>query len=282
MTPDTNARVLVVAGMHRSGTSLVANWLESCGLYVGGNLVPADYSNPAGHYEDKDFSQFQRVILRDNGFNYLVAGGQPITVDAAHHNDAQHLIDARRDQSQWGWKDPRTTLLLDFWKTLLPGMRVLVVYRPYYQVADSLLRRQYKRDTQSVPGRNRAIKVVRRGGLRVKNSFANVSALRLYLRVWCRYNRDALAFAAAYPDSTLVMHVDDLLAHGNNLLAYINRTWDFALQPVDAAAVYDPALLTTDRMPLKSRWAARLVPPCAPIYAELERARQDTLARIGQ
>jgi hypothetical protein len=40
----------------------------------------------------------------------------------------------------WGWKDPRTTLMLDFWHELMPQARYLLVYRSPWDVADSILR----------------------------------------------------------------------------------------------------------------------------------------------
>ena len=43
-------------------------------------------------------------------------------------------------QRLWGWKDPRTTLLLDFWDRLLDSAYYILVYRFPWDVADSMQR----------------------------------------------------------------------------------------------------------------------------------------------
>ena len=59
--------VLVIAGMHRSGTSLITHWLHDCGLQVGERLVGAGTGNVEGHFEDEDFFLLHQQILIDNG-----------------------------------------------------------------------------------------------------------------------------------------------------------------------------------------------------------------------
>ena len=49
-------KIICITGMHRSGTSLTASWLEHCGLMVhDGNFYGPDTGNPKGHFEDKEF-----------------------------------------------------------------------------------------------------------------------------------------------------------------------------------------------------------------------------------
>ncbi|NJK60916.1 MAG: hypothetical protein HC918_12650, partial [Oscillatoriales cyanobacterium SM2_1_8] len=54
---------LVVAGMHRSGTSLTASLLQTLGTHLGQTLVAADRHNPKGYFEDLDFVTLQRQML---------------------------------------------------------------------------------------------------------------------------------------------------------------------------------------------------------------------------
>ena len=46
--------VLLVAGFHRSGTSVVTDLLQRSGLYVGEELLDPAPSNPYGHFEDTE------------------------------------------------------------------------------------------------------------------------------------------------------------------------------------------------------------------------------------
>jgi len=272
-------RVLLVAGMHRSGTSLTANWLDKCGVHMGDELIPADYSNPAGHYEDRVISHFQRHILRDNGWTSIfITDSCPITVSDARRQDALTLIEARQHYQIWGLKDPRTSLLLGFWKSLLPDMKVVAVYRSYAQVTDSLLRRESKRGKRP---RYRLLRTAQRLWRVGQFSFLNVPLVRSYLGTWYRYNTDILQFASAHPDDLLMLRVDDLVQHADSLTSFMNDQWDFTLKPVPITDVYDPALLATATMPIQSLFASRLMPACQTLQNELENWRDDTLQRLS-
>ena len=140
--------VLVLGGMHRSGTSLVAALCQSAGLDIGTELLPGHASNPVGHFEDLDFYRFHETVLASNG---RTAAGYGIfdtaaVVDAAARARAETLVSARRAGGRpWGWKDPRTVLFLDFWLAMLPESRFLFVFRDPAEVADSLRRRGERR-----------------------------------------------------------------------------------------------------------------------------------------
>ena len=56
--------VLVITGMHRSGTSLIAAILREAGVHLGDQLIGADTGNIRGHFEDVDFVQFHQTVLR--------------------------------------------------------------------------------------------------------------------------------------------------------------------------------------------------------------------------
>lgn len=141
---------VVVAGMHRSGTSLVASLLSALSVDMGGRTLLADSNNVRGYFEDLDFLHLQRKIL--NACCAADDGGHPDwgwteheTLDPACFGkfipEASALISDRSDRSSsWGWKDPRTTLLLDFWNDLLDDARYVLVYRFPWDVADSMQR----------------------------------------------------------------------------------------------------------------------------------------------
>ena len=60
---------LIITGMHSSGTSLISGLLQSAGLDVGKNLVPANYANPKGHFENIDFVNFHESVLYSLGID---------------------------------------------------------------------------------------------------------------------------------------------------------------------------------------------------------------------
>ncbi len=60
-------KTIIVLGMHKSGTSLVAGALKKAGVNMGDNLLGRHWSNPLGHFEDMDFFRLNRKILREVG-----------------------------------------------------------------------------------------------------------------------------------------------------------------------------------------------------------------------
>src|SRR4051794_31877812 len=59
------AMIVCVAGMHRSGTSLVTRLLHLCGLGRGpeGELIPATAANTDGHLEHRGFVELNDQVL---------------------------------------------------------------------------------------------------------------------------------------------------------------------------------------------------------------------------
>lgn len=150
MTPP-----IILTGMHRSGTSVVAALLQRLGIDMGQRLVEADFRNPLGYHEDVDFVDLQRRMLQrhlptdDGGVPDWGWTESESVTGAGHAADrplaAELLVSRARDGRPWGWKDPRTTLLLDFWndtaaEVLGSAPRYVLVYRFPWEVADSVQR----------------------------------------------------------------------------------------------------------------------------------------------
>jgi hypothetical protein len=133
--------VLIVAGTHRSGTSLLASLCEGAGVNMGKQLLGVGGGgNPKGHFEDCDFLEFQQQALLANGLGHAGYPAQStIHVPETMMDRAKALIASRSGPDRlWGWKDPRTVLFLDFWHALLPNAKYLFVFRSPWEVIDSL------------------------------------------------------------------------------------------------------------------------------------------------
>lgn len=145
-----NSGPLIIAGMHRSGTSWITSLLENLGLSIGSNCIDADRNNKKGYFEDINFLTLNRKILNSS----LTAKEQSYTdwgwsssecLDPENlvkfEAEAIELLNSRKNTtSLWGWKDPRNTVLLDFWKKLCPQAKYILVYRYPWEVADSMQR----------------------------------------------------------------------------------------------------------------------------------------------
>src|ERR1700688_1778865 len=167
--------ILVIAGMHRSGTSLLAALASEAGFDMGARLLTAGPGNPGGHFEDLDFLELHDAALAARGAAPLaVAPGFSFAPAAAEMAAAQELLRRRQAKPRWGFKDPRATLFLDFWADRLPEAHFLLLYRHPVAVILSLLRRGLDLDAMADPA----------------------SALRC----WEVYNGRALAFRRKHPE----------------------------------------------------------------------------------
>ncbi len=114
-----------IAGMHRSGTSMVARILNLLGVNIGPEDVVkrAGPDNEAGFWEDPQFVELNDELLAQAGG----AWDDPPHIDwgAARFDElrqrASCLIESFDPASPWGWKDPRNT---DFLGTALRVDRI--------------------------------------------------------------------------------------------------------------------------------------------------------------
>lgn len=142
--------VVCIAGMHRSGTSLVARALNVCGLYLGEtvDLVPAAPDNPEGFWENSRFLDVNNQVLAAFGGAWDLPPDFPKEWEASRtlfrqKEAALRLIEELGAHGTWGWKDPRNSLTLPFWKRLIPDLKVLVVVRNPMDIWRSLTKRGY-------------------------------------------------------------------------------------------------------------------------------------------
>ncbi|TMP96143.1 MAG: glycosyltransferase [Verrucomicrobia bacterium] len=178
---STSNTAVCIAGAHRSGTSMLTRLLHACGLYLGpeNELMPAQADNPDGFWEHLGF-----VALNDELLNEL--GGAwdlPPQIEEDFSDKrfeplrtkAQLLIQQFDPSTPWGWKDPRNSLTLSFWGTIIPELRTILVVRNPLEVAHSLHQR-------------------------------NGLSLHLGLSLWGVYNQHALS--ATTPENRIVSHYD--------------------------------------------------------------------------
>ncbi len=117
---------------------------------MGEELVPPDAGNPDGYFEDVRFLELNRQLLEtatpelENGHrDWGWTESERFQLDSSPElvEQAQALLASRSGGSKpWGWKDPRTTLLLDFWNDLAEDAGFLLLYRYPWDVADSMQR----------------------------------------------------------------------------------------------------------------------------------------------
>jgi hypothetical protein len=140
---------VIITGMHRSGTSFVAELFRLAGVHIGDRLFPPDAGNPRGYFEDDDFLALQREMVAAAcpvdaigwpDWGWTTQGTLNEDVWARFEPAMHALAESRQHHALWGWKDPRTTLLLKLWMHLLPNACAVLVVREPWRVAASVHR----------------------------------------------------------------------------------------------------------------------------------------------
>lgn len=146
---NTSAQIVCILGMHRSGTSVVAQLLSLLGVFLGPDeqLMAANEYNERGYWEHHGIAELNENILLRNGGSWKhppspAEGWAHAPALADFRQQARTLLETTfAGQQAWGWKDPRTCLTLSFWRTLVaPSDYVLCVRNPL-EVIHSLQRR---------------------------------------------------------------------------------------------------------------------------------------------
>ncbi len=210
---------LIVTGMHRSGLSWVASEI---------NRNCAAQSKMTGCFEDEDFLALQRRMImsccnsKDVGqhdWGWTEHEQFERGAWAQFFPEARQLLSQREWTSTcWGWKDPRTTLLLDFWEALIPTARYVLVYRFPWDVADSIQRL--------------GVDIFLR---QPKYAF----------RTWLFYNRQMLNFYHRHSERCLLLSANALSKAPHQLLALLESKLGMTVGEGDGDNSFDPGWFKT-------------------------------------
>lgn len=136
---------LIVLGMHRSGTSVLARLLNLMGAYFGpeGMSTGANQENPRGFWERRDVRELNDMVLHSAGCDWnrvaaLDLGAVPADVAADFRKRAADILLRMDAYRPWMLKEPRLMLLLPLWRELLQAPVCIQIFRNPVEVASSL------------------------------------------------------------------------------------------------------------------------------------------------
>ena len=131
--------IVVVFGMHRSGTSAAVGILEDLGFMVPGTVVPdVRGDNRRGTRESAELSLLAKRVLQVNASSWYEPPKTAVKYRRTHMADRNRVIRLCAGK-RCVLKDPRMLLMLDLWDGLL--INPIAVVRNPIDVAESLLRR---------------------------------------------------------------------------------------------------------------------------------------------
>ncbi len=145
-------RIVVVLGMHRSGTSVITRALAALGADLGDNLMESVAgNNDKGFWEDVDFNRLNERVLAKCGSSWNRLSALPNShfygsEFAPERMEAAKLVQKKMANSEvFAFKDPRTAVLLAFWKCVFEDISVepqyIICVRNPLEVAESLRKR---------------------------------------------------------------------------------------------------------------------------------------------
>ncbi|GEM_PF-1598324 len=147
-----NKKCILILGMHRSGTSVLAGCMNILGMNLGGALMPGNEANQSGYFENRDIVLAHDILLRDLGCRWDMVGSLPRNwqeSDAALK--AQETLTRILQQQfldkdvPFAVKDPRICRLMPLWRRVLKGLNIkpdaVLVLRHPMEVARSLQER---------------------------------------------------------------------------------------------------------------------------------------------
>lgn len=233
---------IILTGMHRSGTSMMARFLHLNGVHMGDQLKGAHASNPYGHFEEAQVNAFHRALLsREAGHSEWVQ--RVPSTRPEDYQQAQQIFQCLRRCEPWGWKEPRTSLFLPLWFDIAPDSRFIFMVRHPIAVADSLIRRH---------GQNHA----------------DQQTVHRYLRQWLIYNRCCAGFAIRHPRRCLVLSLERGLKRVPQMMHRLSRHAGVPFAAEDFRALFDDKIMATgDKPELNASRKARLV--CAVFHSFL-------------
>jgi hypothetical protein len=230
------ASPIVVIGMHRSGTRVLAEILDKLGVFMGADRQ-ADYESVA-------FMQINEGILHQCGAfwsepmsaHFLLAEPPAVEHLAETARDALaarfgeyagptgwHLEPTSAEMPTFGWKDPRNTFTLPVWKHVFPSLRSIHIVRHGVDVAASLARRHAQAlraaTGESVPS---ALTVIRDHALGVLSSRRGWT-LAEALTMWEQYVDKARQECSSLGERALEVRYEDLLTQPERVIGSIAR-----------------------------------------------------------
>lgn len=247
--PDANARApIIIAGMHRSGTSVLTSILDELGLFAGKKLD--------ANHEATFFVHLNNWLLRQAGATWdrpeafeeflmhedLVAAriqqlehllSTPRAIEFLGLRNYLALGDIKNMSEPWGWKDPRNTFTLPLWLKIFPNAKLLVIHRHGVDVAKSLATRADK-ISQSLSA---DVKQQSRWMWRLplsNNSFSRCRDTDEGVALWKSYTETADRHAAELGDRALVLQYEAFLQQP---ASHVEKVLNFVGVEADPGAI---------------------------------------------
>ncbi|HIH0844088.1 TPA: sulfotransferase family protein, partial [Vibrio cholerae] len=121
-------KTVVILGMHRSGTSVVAKAISLSGVEFGDNLLEAKADNEKGFWEDAYIVDCNDKVLHQSQHEWYTVGEVNPVFKDKKADILQYIEKKFKDFDIWGVKDPRLCRLLPEWNNILDSVASDIKY----------------------------------------------------------------------------------------------------------------------------------------------------------
>lgn len=228
---QSQSNPVVILGMHRSGTTLLAQMLNACGVFLGNDVQ--------GNHESRLFMQINDLLF----WHCHCTWSNPLGIHLALQQDnvlaeceqwargllSQHLsafypqttpntgLKILQELSRpWGWKDPRNTFTLAVWRRLFSPLKAIYIVRHGIDVAQSLYQRDWHRFHQSPESYVPAL-TVGRDKLGLHHSRHGWTLEQAFF-LWEQYLEKGNQQCDGLADRALRIRYEDLLQHPRDVM----------------------------------------------------------------
>ncbi len=144
---------VIILGMHRSGTTLISKLLENLGLFVGDKK---EINNEALFFWEINnwlFELHTATAEKPYNMRYTNPSCKKIIEESLEYfvqsnkrkqylgNYSSKYKSIKDIDFPFGWKDPKNTFTLDFWKTIFTNPKIIHIYRNPIDVSLSYIER---------------------------------------------------------------------------------------------------------------------------------------------
>jgi len=228
---------VIVIGMHRSGTSMLSRHLGMLGINMGRRVDENEESRTTKRINQFIFRQVNASWDYVSPFTYLYSSEEHMnTIEQIvrsfigkrfyiiHAGLYQSLAPVSHERTRWGWKDPRNTFTIIFWKKIFPKAKIVHIYRNPFDVSLSLVAREREYGVSIQNNfKTSLIMMLRHGGLGLSN--VNILNTDNCFSLWEQYVLQAMFVEQIYQGECLSICYEDYVSNPecslNKLIKYL-------------------------------------------------------------
>ncbi|MBP6659588.1 MAG: sulfotransferase [Chitinophagales bacterium] len=148
-----NQQPIIILGMHRSGTTMITKMLENLGLFVGAEKEINHESLFFWEINNWIFDFHTATAEKPHNMRYRNPFCDKVIFESIEYflqsskrkkylgNFSSKYRNIKDIDFPFGWKDPKNTFTVDFWKHIFPNAKIIHIYRNPIDVASSYLER---------------------------------------------------------------------------------------------------------------------------------------------